>query len=43
MPITVNVVSEEEYGKWLEKAKIEFAKEDIKNNIKVAKTIKEIK
>jgi cytochrome c oxidase subunit 2 len=43
MPITVNVVSEEEYGKWLEKAKIEFAKEDIKNSIKVAKTIKEIK
>ena len=43
MPITVNVVTEEEYIKWLEKAKIEFAKEDTENNIKVAKTIKEIK
>ena len=43
MPITVNVVTEEEYNKWLEKAKIEFAKEEIKNNIKVAKSIKEIK
>ena len=42
MPITVNVVTEEEYNKWLEKAKIEFAKEDVKNNIKIAKTIKEI-
>ena len=43
MPITVNVVSEEDYNKWLEKAKIEFAKENIKNNIKIAKTVKEIK
>ena len=43
MPITVNVVTEEEYIKWLEKAKIEFAKEDIETNLKVAKTIKEIK
>ena len=43
MPITVNVVSEEDYNKWLEKAKIEFAKEEISNNIKVAKKIKEIK
>ena len=43
MPITVNVVTEEEYNKWLEKAKIECAKEDVKNNIKIAKTIKEIK
>ena len=43
MPITVNVVTEEDYNKWLEKAKIEFAKEDIKNNVKIAKTIKEIK
>ncbi len=43
MPITVNVVSEEEYNKWLEEAKVKFAKEEIKNNIKVAKKIKEIK
>ena len=42
MPITVNVVSEEEYNQWLEKAKVEFAKEEINNNIKVAKQIKEI-
>ena len=43
MPITVNVVTEEEYNKWLEKAKIEFAKENLKNNIKIAKTFKDIK
>ena len=43
MPITVNVVSEEEYNKWLEEAKDKFAKEEINNNIKVAKKIKEIK
>ena len=43
MPITVNVVSEEDYNQWLEKAKIEFAKEEIDNNIKMAKQIKEIK
>mgnify|MGYP005688786099 FL=1 len=43
MPITVNVVTEEEYNQWLEKAKVEFAKEEIKDNIKVAKKIKEIK
>ena len=43
MPITVNVVSEDEYNKWLEEAKVKFAKEEIKNNIKVAKKIKEIK
>ena len=42
MPITVNVVTDEEYKKWLEKAKIEFAKEDLKNNIKIAKTIRKI-
>ena len=34
MPITVNVVTEEEYNQWLEKAKVEFAKEEINNNIK---------
>ena len=44
MPITVNVVTEEEYNQWLEKAKVEFAKEENNNNIiKVAKKIKEIK
>ena len=43
MPITVNVVTEEEYKEWLEKAKIEFAKEDLKNNIKIAKTVREVK
>ena len=43
IPITVNVVSEEDYNQWLEKAKVEFAKEEISNNIKVAKKIKEIK
>ena len=42
MPITVNVVTEEEYNQWLEKAKVEFAKEEINNNIKVVKKIKEI-
>ena len=40
MPITVNVVTEAEYKEWLEKAKIEFAKEDFKNNIKITKKIK---
>ena len=42
MPITVNVVTEEEYNQWLEKAKVEFAKEEINTNIKVVKKIKEI-
>ena len=42
MPITVNVVTEEEYNQWLEKAKVEFAKEKINNNIKVVQKIKEI-
>jgi cytochrome c oxidase subunit 2 len=42
MPITVNVVSEDEYNKWLKEAKVKFAKEEINNNIKVAKKIKEI-
>ena len=43
MPITVNVVTEEEYKKWLEKAKVEFAKKDLDNNIMVAKKVKEIR
>ena len=42
MPITVNVVTEDQYNKWLEEAKIKFAKEEIDNNIKLAKKIKEI-
>ena len=43
MQITVIVVSEDEYNKWLEEAKFKFAKEEINNKIKVAKKIKEIK
>ena len=43
MPITVNVVTEDEYNEWLDKAKVEFAKEELNNNIKIAKKIKEIK
>ena len=43
MPITVNVVTEDEYKIWLEGAKQKFAKEEIKTNIKVAKKIKETK
>ena len=41
MPITVNVVTEEEYVKWLEEAKQNFALEGVTTNIKVAK--KELK
>ncbi len=37
MPITVNVVTEEEYKLWLEEAKQKFAKEEIKTNTRVAK------
>ena len=43
MPITVNVVTEEEYNKWLKEAKVKFAKEEIKSNIKLANKFKEIK
>ena len=46
MPITVHVVSDEEYNQWLKEAKVKFAKQEINNNInniKVAKKIKEIK
>ncbi len=43
MPITVNVVSEDEYNKWLEEAKVKFAKEEIKDKIKIVKKIKELK
>ena len=40
MPITVHVVTENEYNQWLEKAKIEFAKEETKTKIKVVKKIR---
>ena len=43
MPITVNVVSEDEYNQWLEEAKVKFAKEDLNTSIKIVKKIKEIK
>ena len=39
MPITVNVVSQEEYDKWLEEAKQKFAKEELDLNKKVVKRI----
>ena len=32
MPITVRVVTDEEYNAWLEEAKIKFAKEEIETN-----------
>ena len=32
MPITVNVVSQDEYDEWLEEAKVKFAKEEIEND-----------
>ena len=31
MPITVRVVTDEEYQEWLDEAKIKFAKEEIPN------------
>ena len=40
MPITVNVVTEDEYSKWLEEAKVKFAKEEIENNIKIVKKLR---
>ena len=43
MPITVNVVTEEEYNQSFAKAKVEFAKEDLRNNLKIVKKIKENK
>ena len=39
MPITVNVVSQEEYVKWLKEAKQKFAKEELDLNKKVVKRI----
>ena len=32
MPITVRVVTDEEYNAWLEEAKVKFAKEEIETN-----------
>jgi cytochrome c oxidase subunit 2 len=37
MPITVNVVTDEEYATWLNEAKQKFALEDLSSNIKVVK------
>ena len=37
MPITVNVVSQDEYDQWLQEAKQKFAKEEKKSNIELAK------
>jgi cytochrome c oxidase subunit 2 len=31
MPITVKVVSEEDYQEWLSEARVKFAKEEIEN------------
>ena len=39
MPITVNVVSEEDYNLWLEEAKQKFAKERMNNKFKIAKKL----
>ena len=37
MPITVKVVSEEDYQEWLSEARVKFAKEEIENNkLKIA-------
>ena len=41
MPITVHVVTDEEYATWLEGAKQKFASEELDQNIRVVK--KEIK
>ncbi len=37
MPITVNVVTQEDYDKWLLEAKQKFAKDELKSKIKIAK------
>ena len=43
MPITVNVVTEDEYKKWLEEAKVKFAKETIDKKMRIVKNIRELK
>ena len=40
MPITVNVVSQDEYDKWLEEAKVKFAKENLNSSKKLVKRIR---
>ena len=42
MPITVHVVTQDGYDKWLEDAKVKFAKEETENEFKLVKKIKEI-
>ena len=42
MPITVKVVTEEEYKKWLIEAKQKFAKEIIEKDFKIAKKIAKV-
>ena len=41
--IPAQIIAERGKGRKKEKAKVEFAKEEINNNIKVAKKIEEIK
>mgnify|MGYP001213057260 FL=1 len=37
MPITVKVVSEEDYQEWLSEARVKFAKDEIENDkLKIA-------
>ena len=43
MPITVNVVTEDEYKKWLEEAKVKFAKETIDKKMRIVKNMRELK
>ena len=40
MPITVRVVTDDEYAEWLADVKVKFAKEPIEQKIELAKTIK---
>ena len=40
MPITVRVVTDDEYAEWLADAKVKFAKDPIEQKIELAKTIK---
>ena len=40
MPITVNVVSQDEYDEWLEEAKVKFAKENLNSSKKLVKRIR---
>jgi len=40
MPITVNVVSQDEYNKWLEEAKVKFAKENLNSTKKLVKRVR---